>query len=85
MNYKKLVLTLKNERHIEMFIVEIQNNAPKSIIANFLKLPNGIDLGFYIGKYASDTTEEAIISDILKAIGIDKNSGHYFIREEHLK
>jgi len=27
MNYKKLVLTLKDERHAVIFIVEIQNNA----------------------------------------------------------
>ncbi len=82
-NYKKLVLTLKDERHAVIFIVEIQNNAPRSIKANFLKLPIGVDLGFYTGRYANDTTEETIISDILKRLEIDKNSGYYFIREEH--
>lgn len=85
MNYKKLVLTLKDERHAVIFIVEIQNDAPKSIKVNFLKLPIGTDLGFYIGRYANDTTEETIISDILKRLDIDKNSGHYFIREEYSK
>jgi len=40
-------------------------------------------LGFYTGRYANDTTEETIISDILKRLEIDKNSGYYFIREEH--
>jgi hypothetical protein len=85
MNYKKLVLTLKDERHSVIFIVEIQNDAPKSIKVNFLKLPIGADLGFYIGRYANDTTEEIIISDILKRLDIDKNSGNYFIGEEYSK
>ncbi len=83
MNYKKLVLTLKDERHEVIFIVEIQNNASRKIKANFLKLPIGIDLGFYTGRYAYDTNEETIISDILKRLEIDKKSGDYFIREEY--
>ncbi len=74
-----------DERHGAIFIVEIKNDAPKSIKANFIKLPIGTDLGFYTGRYANDTAEETIISDILKRLGIEKNSGHYFIREEHSK
>lgn len=83
MNCKKLVLTLKNERHEDIFIVEVQNNAPGRIKANFLKLPIGANLEFYTGRYSNDTTEETIISDILKRLEIKKKSGHYFIREEH--
>lgn len=85
MNYKKLVLTLKNERHEVIFIAEIQNNAPRSIKANFLKLPIGVDLGFYTGRYTNDATEETIISDILKRLEIDKKSEYYFMREEHVE
>lgn len=85
MNYRKLLLTLKDERHDVIFIVEIHNDAAKSIKVNFIKLPFGVDLGFFTGRYANGTAEETIISDILKRLGIEKNSGHYFIREEYSK
>lgn len=68
-----------------VFIVEIHNNPPKNIKVNFLKLPIGTDLGFYMGRYSAATTEEYIISDILQRLGIEKALGYYFIREEHLK
>lgn len=83
MNYKKVVLTLMNESHAVIFIVEIKNNAPRSTKANFLKLPIGVYLEFYTGRYANDTTVETIISDILKRLKIDKKFGYYFIREEY--
>lgn len=72
-----------DERHSVIFIVEIQNNAPKKIKANFLKLPIGANLELYSGRYSNDTNEETIISHILKKLEIDKKSGYYFIREEH--
>ncbi len=74
-----------DERHTVIFIVEIHNDAAKNIKVNFIKQPVGTDLGFYTGRYANGTAEKTIISDILKRLGIEKNSGHYFIREEYSK
>lgn len=81
--YKKLLLTLKNDRHDTVLIVEIHNNV-KNITVSFLKVPKGTDLGFYLGRYSANTTEDNIISDILKRLRIEKPIGYYFIREEYL-
>lgn len=72
-----------NERQEVIFIVEIQNKAPGKIKANFIKLPIGANLELYTGRYANNTPEETIISDILKRLEINKKSGYYFIREEY--
>lgn len=62
-----------DERHTVIFIIKIKNNAPKSVNASFIKLPLDVDLGFYSERYANDIPEEAVISDIFKRLGIEKN------------